>query len=97
MKLADFFPYIRFLLSYMFGINKIAENYKTQARRSVEETWNILNRARDGNTKKKFIQILSLMALYDRREYEWRYSMAHFYGTSLYTKANKQYVSCNKK
>lgn len=50
--------------------------------------------ARDGS-RKKFIQILSLMALYDR-ENEWRYSMAHFYGTtSVYVpkKANKQYVS----
>lgn len=62
MKLADFL--FAFLLSYMFGINKIAEIlHKKKTHIFPKETGTFLALRKQ---KKRFIQILSLMALYDR-------------------------------
>lgn len=83
----------------MLGINKNCRNLQKtpEKQRAAKETQ--ISQSLDGQDdgrrmgewngregKKKFIQILSLMASYDSREYEWRnISMAHFYGTTLCT------------
>lgn len=80
--------YLLFRLSYMFGINKNCTNLqilKKRGKKKLLEKLKCLNR----NSSKKFIQILSLMALYDRGNMNGTTdSMAHFYGTTtMYTKS----------